>query len=221
MSVPLKVKKRITPTNLTAVAASTLISPVVEEDDDPGPKGPRKNPNIKKVYGNRTKMVLERLHVTKLHNNSWIDHVKKFSEKNEIPYACALSNPNIKAGYEKGTFTTKSNVFQVNEKKTKRAASPEKQKAKRVKRDDQKEIKAVKELEKRSGGQTFQDRIARIEAQAKSGELDKRSKYKTLKTKALDETGYASFQAAKEKEAAKRRAHTQKIANAAARNKSR
>jgi hypothetical protein len=154
MSVPLKVKKRITPTNLAAAVAPALVSPAVEEDDDPGPIGPRKNPNPKKVYGNKTKLILERLHVTKLHKNSWIDHVKKFSEKNGIPYACALSNPSIKKGYEKGSFTTKSNVHEVVEARAKRAISPEREaspkrkKSKAVKKTDELavHIKVLKKL---------------------------------------------------------------------------
>ena len=125
MSIAPKVKKRFNPAN----GGGTMGLPVPkvavqEEDDDPGPIGPRKNPNPKKPYGNRTKLVLERLHVTKLHKNSWIDHVKKFSEKNNIPYACALTNPNIKMGYEKGSFTTKSNVYEVDKPKTKRGITP-------------------------------------------------------------------------------------------------
>jgi len=33
--------------------------------------------------------------------NSWITHVKEYAKKNNLSYACALSQPDIKNGYEK------------------------------------------------------------------------------------------------------------------------
>ena len=34
-------------------------------------------------------------------NNKWIDHVKKYAKENNLSYACALSQPNVKTNYEK------------------------------------------------------------------------------------------------------------------------
>jgi hypothetical protein len=34
-------------------------------------------------------------------NNKWINHVKKYANENNLTYACALSNPNVKTNYEK------------------------------------------------------------------------------------------------------------------------
>lgn len=245
MSIAPKVKKRFNPAN----GGGTMGVPIPKaadqvENDDTGPIGPRKNPHLKKQYGNKTKLILERLHVEKLHSNSWVDHVKKFSQKNNIPYACALSNPNIKTGYEKGTFSTKSQVYKVAEPKQtllsavrllkennftipcketktkKRAASPVKEQSKKSKKADLKNIEDIKKLENRSGRDTLQDRLARMEEEIKSGEYEKRNKHKTITTKALDAANYSVFQTAKEKEAAKRTAHRQKIRNASARDKS-
>ena len=33
--------------------------------------------------------------------NKWIEHVKEFSKKHNISYACALSHPNLKNDYQK------------------------------------------------------------------------------------------------------------------------
>lgn len=102
MSAPAKVKKRITP---TLIAPAAVQAPV-EEEDVSGPKGPRKNPLLLKKGGAKAREVHDILHGNpQLHKNPWVHHVKQFAKVNNLPYACALSNPNIKVGYEKGSFT--------------------------------------------------------------------------------------------------------------------
>ena len=34
-------------------------------------------------------------------NNKWINHVKNYAHENNLSYACALSQPNVKTNYEK------------------------------------------------------------------------------------------------------------------------
>ena len=34
-------------------------------------------------------------------NNKWINHVKNYANENNLSYACALSQPDIKNNYEK------------------------------------------------------------------------------------------------------------------------
>ena len=34
-------------------------------------------------------------------NNKWINHVKNYADENNLSYACALSQPNVKTNYEK------------------------------------------------------------------------------------------------------------------------
>jgi hypothetical protein len=41
------------------------------------------------------------------HHNPWIHHVRLFAEAHKLSYGCALSNPKIKEGYEKGRYTPK------------------------------------------------------------------------------------------------------------------
>ena len=47
-------------------------------------------------------------------NNKWINHVKKYANENNLTYACALSNPNVKTNYEK--VIKKGRKQQVKEK---------------------------------------------------------------------------------------------------------
>ena len=47
-------------------------------------------------------------------NNKWIDHVKKYAHENNLSYACALSQPNVKTNYEK--VIKKTRRQQVKEK---------------------------------------------------------------------------------------------------------
>ena len=47
-------------------------------------------------------------------NNKWINHVKKYANENNLTYACALSNPNVKTNYEK--VIKKSRKQQIKEK---------------------------------------------------------------------------------------------------------
>ena len=48
--------------------------------------------------------------------NKWIQHIKKYSKEHNVTYACALSQPNIKDGYEK---VIKKSKKQINEEKIK------------------------------------------------------------------------------------------------------
>lgn len=48
--------------------------------------------------------------------NKWIEHVKKYASEKGISYACALSQPDIKDGYEKVVKKTKK---QLNEERDK------------------------------------------------------------------------------------------------------
>ena len=102
MATVAKVKKRLAPTNLTELAK---LPPEVE---DKGPTGPRRAP--RKAAGPRYKEVLKILKnpsTKQEHSNPWVHHVKLYAKTNNVPYACALSNPNIKQGYEKGKYTQK------------------------------------------------------------------------------------------------------------------
>ena len=136
---PVKIKKRITP---------TAVAPIVEEPEDNGPKGPRRNPNLlneQKKGGKMAKRVSEILkgnpkakpkgEITQFnypsHTNPWVDHVKKFSEVNNLPYACALSNPEIKTQYVRGEYTNKSDL--------KRVASPPRAEKKEKKQKGEKD----------------------------------------------------------------------------------
>jgi len=47
-------------------------------------------------------------------NNKWIDHVKNYAHENNLSYACALSQPNVKTNYEK--VIKKTRRQQVKEK---------------------------------------------------------------------------------------------------------
>ena len=47
-------------------------------------------------------------------NNKWIDHVKNYADENNLSYACALSQPNVKTNYEK--VIKKTRKQQVKEK---------------------------------------------------------------------------------------------------------
>ena len=44
--------------------------------------------------------------------NSWINHVKKYAKENNLSYACALSQPDIKDGYEKVKKISKKQVLE-------------------------------------------------------------------------------------------------------------
>jgi glutamyl/glutaminyl-tRNA synthetase len=48
--------------------------------------------------------------------NKWILHVQNYAKQNNLTYACALSQPNIKDGYEK---VIKKSRKQINEEKIK------------------------------------------------------------------------------------------------------
>ena len=47
-------------------------------------------------------------------NNKWINHVKNYANENNLSYACALSQPNVKTNYEK--VIKKTRRQQVKEK---------------------------------------------------------------------------------------------------------
>jgi len=47
-------------------------------------------------------------------NNKWINHVKNCANENNLSYACALSQPNVKTNYEK--VIKKTRRQQVKEK---------------------------------------------------------------------------------------------------------
>lgn len=42
--------------------------------------------------------------------NKWIEHVKDYSKKNNMSYACALSDPDIKNNYEKVVRKSKKQI---------------------------------------------------------------------------------------------------------------
>ena len=44
--------------------------------------------------------------------NSWITHVKEYAEKNNLTYACSLSQPDIKNGYEPVKKISKKQVLE-------------------------------------------------------------------------------------------------------------
>ena len=48
--------------------------------------------------------------------NKWIQHVRMYSKEHNVTYACALSQPDIKDGYEK---VIKKSKKQINEEKIK------------------------------------------------------------------------------------------------------
>ena len=48
--------------------------------------------------------------------NKWIQHVRSYAKEHNVTYACALSQPNIKDGYEK---VIKKSKKQINEEKIK------------------------------------------------------------------------------------------------------
>lgn len=43
-------------------------------------------------------------------SNKWVQHVKQFAKNNNISYACALTHPNIKDGYEKVIKKSKKEI---------------------------------------------------------------------------------------------------------------
>lgn len=144
-----KIKKRIAPT-LIAPLATSVSKQAQEEDDDKGPIGPRRakkriaGPQLSKALG-----ILKELH--KKHTNPWVHHVRTFAEKNKMSYGCALSNPEIKAGYEKGKFTRPSDVKTLPEKDCGPATASKKRKAKGKGEEDEAK-KHLKFLNKLAGG---------------------------------------------------------------------
>ena len=50
--------------------------------------------------------------------NLWIEHIKKYAKDNNLSYGCALSNPECKNSYVKGSSTPKTKIKKKPECKT-------------------------------------------------------------------------------------------------------
>ena len=141
-----RVKKRITPTIVRAASPERK----KEEDEDLGPKGPRRRHVAKIGADIKRGMKMKKYK----HDNPWIHHVRLFADKNGMTYGCALSNPHIKEGYKAGQYTAEKHVPTVQMKRVgaKKKAKGEEAAVKKIikkkyggKFDFQEELKKVKD----------------------------------------------------------------------------
>lgn len=156
-----KIKKRIAPTLIAPLATSSK----EEEDDDRGPIGPRRAK--KRVAGPQLRKAMSILKESqKKHTNPWVHHVRTFAEKNKMSYGCALSNPEIKAGYTVGKFTRPSEVKALPDNC---ASTPASKKRKvKGKGEESESKKHVKFLNKLAGGD-YEGKVAKRQKERQEG----------------------------------------------------